>query len=100
MENVSLKTEYSYCEEDFIETDGKMNELCVTISIREYKRLIENNVRHCMYIDSLENENKTLRIEIEQLRNIVVKNVNPEFFEKIKDLYDLLLGQKGCEEND
>lgn len=38
------KTEFSYNEDDFVERDGKLDELTVTITLCEYRNLIADQI--------------------------------------------------------
>ena len=57
---MSLKTEYTYNEDDFIETTNGMQELTVTITLGEYRNLIKEITYQDGVIERLQEENKRL----------------------------------------
>lgn len=69
---MSLKTEYSYNEDDFMQNGNGMQELTVTITLCEYRNLIED-------------------IAYSEIKSDVVK----EFADRVKDDIDNLV--KGLE---
>lgn len=75
------KTEYSYNEDDFIEVDGQMKELTVTITLCEYRNLIQENAQCFRTIDSLNEEIGNLKKQVEATRKALLSNV-PEMSEK------------------
>lgn len=90
---MSLKTEYRYNDDDFIEADGQMKELTVTISLCEYRSLIQENERMCGTIESLNETIINLNKQVEAMRTTLLSEV-PEISEKIVELYRLIFKQK------
>lgn len=49
-----LKTGGFYEQDDFVEENGQLRELTVTITLSEYRRLIVSSVRQRDYIDQID----------------------------------------------
>ena len=52
--NSYLKTGGFYEQDDFVEENGQLRELTVTITLSEYRRLILSSVRQRDYIDQID----------------------------------------------
>ena len=87
-------------EHDYVERDGKIEELTVTITLAEYRELIEKNVERDSLLASVRRENDNLRDQIadlqhdnEQQRERItllskaLVHQCPEFFDKICDIF-------------
>ena len=61
------KTDYSVNEDNFIEVDGQMKELTVTITLCEYRNLIGDRIYSEKFIEKLQDENEYLRNRIAEL---------------------------------
>lgn len=86
---MSFKTEYNtYNDDDFIENDGTMNELTVTITLCEYRNLIEERVYNEKAISELQDENEKLRARCEVLLQLYLKE-KPDIRAKIIELSQL-----------
>lgn len=82
-----LKTDYTgYNEDNFIEVDGQLKELTVTITLCEYRNLIEDRVYSEKAIQQLQEENEKLR-NTNELHLMCLMSKYPEIVEKVKDAY-------------
>ena len=86
---MSLKTEYSYNEDDFIQNANEMQELTVTITLCEYRNLVEERAYSEKTIDKLQEENKNLKKQNETYQKFIIAN-HPEIIEKLGNLADML----------
>ena len=59
---MSLKTDYHYNEDDYVERSGQLDELTVTITLCEYRNLITEQTRLDMTVDRLQEE----KVELEK----------------------------------
>jgi hypothetical protein len=64
---MGLKTEYSYCEDDFAQSAEALNELTVTITLCEYRNLIREQARSEATIDALNDKVSEQKKSIESL---------------------------------
>jgi hypothetical protein len=88
---MSLKTEtYSYNEDDFIEKAGEMHEITVTITLCEYRNLIEERVYNDKAIEKLQEENERLRKQNDILLRLYAES-NPELKQHICEACGLAL---------
>ena len=63
-----LKSENPYsCEHDFVQQGEAMNELTVTVTLAEYRELIEDQTRMDLEIDRLKAEKKELEDKAKSL---------------------------------
>ena len=67
---MSLKTDYdyNYNEDNFVEVDGQLKELTVTITLCEYRSIISELAYNEKVIEKLQEENEKLRKEIKDLK--------------------------------
>ena len=67
---MSLKTDYdyNYNEDNFVEVDGQLKELTVTITLCEYRSIISELAYGEKAIEKLQEENEKLRKEIKDLK--------------------------------
>ena len=86
---MSLKTEYSYNEDDFIQNANGMQELTVTVTLCEYRNLVEERAYSEKAIDKLQEENKNLKKQNETYQKFIIAN-HPEIIEKLGNLADML----------
>lgn len=102
---MSNKTDLNdYNEDDFIEENGELKELTVTITLCEYRSLIRELVYSDKAIEELQTQNESLRKENENLKALVLHK-SPELRNKIaevikmfkKQLEEDLLNEKGLE---
>lgn len=88
---MNLKTEeYTYNEDNFIEKDGKMHEIPVTITLGEYRNLIEERVYNEKAIEELQDENERLRKQNEILLRLYAES-NPELKQHLCEACGLAL---------
>ena len=87
-----LKTEYQCNEDDFVQNGDFLNELTVTITLCEYRNLIEERTRHEMTIDKLEKELKDARESFKNLMSIFMVK-SPNVINKICDAFSELFPQ-------
>ena len=86
---MSLKTEYSYNEDDFIQNANGMQELTVTVTLCEYRNLVEERAYSEKAIDKLQEENKNLKKQNETYQKFIIAN-HPEIIEKLGNLAYML----------
>lgn len=83
---MSLKTEYSYNEDDFVQNTNGMQELTVTITLCEYRNLVSEIERQDILIERLQEENKRLTNANNSLSHFIANDKQKE----IKDLLNLV----------
>lgn len=86
---MSLKTEYGYNEDDFVQKDGSMNELTVEITLTEYRNLIREQTCYEKRIEYLEEELKKAK-ESGKLFAQLIMIKSPETLNKICEVFDSL----------
>ena len=64
---MNLKTDYSYCEDDFVQNAEALSELTVTITLCEYRNLIREQARSEATIDALNDKVSEQKKSIESL---------------------------------
>lgn len=77
---MSLKTEYSYNEDDFIQNGNDMKELTVTITLCEYRNLVRVLSNADTIVERLQEENKKLTEQNQTLSSFIVSQ-NPEMIQ-------------------
>lgn len=87
---MSLKTDYSYNEDNFIEKDEKLHEIHVAITLGEYRNLIEERVYNEKAIEQLQEENEKLRKQKNVLLRLYAES-NPELKQHICEACGLAL---------
>ncbi len=87
---MSLKTEYGYNEDDFVQSGENMQELTVTITLCEYRNLIKDITYQDNTIEKLEEENKKLKEQNNAYQGYIIAN-HPEFIEKLGDFANALI---------
>jgi hypothetical protein len=86
-----LKSEVPYGNEnDFVETNGGLKELTVTITLNEYRTLIQKEENNLNYIAKLEEENKRLNVQNTEYVKLIL-NKFPELKGKINDMSEILM---------
>lgn len=90
---MSLKTEYSYNEDDFVQNGESLNELTVTITLAEYRNLIREQTRSAEYIERLEEELKKQKESAKTFMQLFMIN-SPETLNKICDLVNEIFPNK------
>lgn len=84
---MSLKTEYGYNEDDFVQSGESLNELTVTITLCEYRNLIREQTRSAERIDFLEEELKKAKEAGKTFMQLFMIR-SPETINKICELYN------------
>lgn len=87
---MSLKTEYGYVEDDFVQNGNGMQELTVTITLSEYRNLIKYVATQDITIEKLQEENNKLKERSNAYEECIV-SYHPEIIEKSGDFAKLLL---------
>lgn len=82
---MSNKTDFSYNEDNFVEQNGELKELTVTITLEEYRNLIEERCYSDKAIEQLQEEVEELRKQRDNYVKIYLLK-NPEIAEKIEDI--------------
>lgn len=85
-----LKSDNTYFNEnDFVETNGCMQELTVTITLNEYRTLIQDNENNLNLMEKLEAENERLNnLNAEYVKLILDKC--PELKDKTMDIIEVI----------
>lgn len=98
---MSLKTEYGYNEDDFIEQGGELKELTVTITLCEYRNLIETRIYNEKTIEILQEQNEKLKEQNNGLSALILK-LNPkivvDFANAVNGVLNLNVEQPETEE--
>ena len=84
---MSLKTEYQYNEDDFVQRGESLNELTVTITLCEYRNLIREQTRSAERIDFLEEKLKETKEMGKTFMQLFMLK-SPETINKLCDLYN------------
>ena len=84
---MSLKTEYSYNEDDFVQSGESLNELTVTITLCEYRNLIREQTRSAKQIECLEEELKKAKEAGKTFMQLCMIK-SPETINKICDVFN------------
>ena len=97
---MSLKTEYSYNEDDFVQNGESMNELTVTITLAEYRNLIREQSRNEKQIEFLEEQlKKSAETAKTFMQLFLIKS--PETINQICDFFNEIFSKESKEgEND
>lgn len=77
------KTDCIYNEDDFVQQGETMNELTVTITLCEYRNLLQEIVRQDLTIDTKNEEIETLKEENKKLKDCIAVCKMPEWIQKI-----------------
>lgn len=80
-----LKTGGFYEQDDFVEENGQLRELTVTITLSEYRELVASSIRQQDYIDQID----ALKEGMDFLCQLVLE-LDPEFAHNVRDA-----GKKG-----
>ena len=79
-----LKSEHPYsCDYDFVQQGEAMNELTVTITLAEYRDLIEDQTRMSLEIDRLKAEKKELEDKAKSLSEALAVCELPKWIKAI-----------------
>lgn len=69
---MSLKTDYCVYTDNFVECDGKLQELTVTITLSEYRHLVQAVERYEMANKRLQEANEKLKAEKKSLQDAML----------------------------
>ena len=89
---MSLKTEYSYNEDDFIQNGNDMKELTVTITLCEYRNLVRDLSNADTIVERLQEENKKLTEQNQALSSFIVSQ-NPEMIQGLGNAINSLFNK-------
>lgn len=89
---MSLKTEFSYTEDDFVQNGNDLQELTVTITLCEYRNLIKDIAYQDNTIEKLEEETSNLKKQNEIYKEYIIAN-HLEISESLCGLADILMGR-------
>ncbi len=79
-----LKSEHPYsCDYDFVQQGEAMNELTVSITLAEYRDLIEDNTRLNIELDTLKAEKKELEDKVKSLSEALAACELPKWIKAI-----------------
>lgn len=81
-----LKTDCECNEDDFVQKDGFMNELTVTITLAEYRYLIREQTRSAKQIECLEEELKKAKESAKTFMQLFMIKA-PETINKLCDMF-------------
>jgi hypothetical protein len=84
---MSIKTDYTYNEDDFVQSGESLNELTVTITLAEYRNLLREETRSAEKIESLEEQLKRERNSTQTFMRLFMLK-SPETLNKICDLFN------------
>ena len=97
---MKIKTEFNcFNFEDFVQKDGQLHELTVTITLFEYRNLISDLIRNEETINRLHEENKKLAGQNEALTKLVIKH-NPDFIRSVNENIRALFDDNAEEESE
>ena len=84
---MSLKTEYGYNDDDFVQVGADMKELTVTITLCEYRNLIREQAQSAKEIEVLQDKLKKAQESGKFFMELMLLK-SPEAVNKICDLYN------------
>ena len=84
---MNLKTDYGWSGDDFVQADGTINELTVTITLCEYRNLIRDRQRHEVIIEGLNSELKKSRESMQTFAQMVSLK-SPEVIDKLVSIIE------------
>ena len=90
---MSLKTDYSYNEDDFVQHGEALKELTVTITLAEYRCLVREGVRSAERIEQLEEELKKVKEGGKAMYQLLMLK-SPEILNKFSDLLNEIFPSK------
>lgn len=97
---MKLKTEFNcFNFEDFVQKEGQLHELTVTITLYEYRNLISEAVRSEEIINRLQEEKNRLTKQNEALKKLVIK-YNPDFIRSVNETIRALFDDDAEEESE
>ena len=80
-------------EHDYAEREGKLEEITVTITLAEYRELIEGAAQHGYLMEQMQRENDEQRDRIALLSKALVHQC-PEFFDRLCDIFKEALNMR------
>lgn len=85
------KTDFTpYNEDNFVERDGKLQELTVEITLEEYRNLLTERVYNEKQIEALQEKNKHLEESLEVITEMIYENA-PQLKGKISSLFETVV---------
>ncbi len=81
---MSIKSEYEYNEDNFVEENENLKELTVTITLCEYRNLIEDRAYSDKAIGELQDEVEKLKKQNEAFVNLILK-MSPDIAKPLKE---------------
>ncbi len=96
---MSLKTEYASCfnDDDFVESSGEMHELTVTITLCEYRNLIQEIARQEFWLERKDEQIEELKEKNNSLTKALAACKLPDW---INAIGKALSGMQADEEDD
>lgn len=79
---MNLKTEYGYNEDNFVEQGGELKELTVTITLCEYRNLVQTITYQDVTIEKLQEENNNLTAQNKSYADYIVSK-NPDIIKQL-----------------
>lgn len=95
---MSLKSDYNYNEDDFIQDGGVLRELTVTITLCEYRNIIEDLTYTRSQVDSLQEQTEKLKKQNDALIKVLRSNI-PEIERPLKSIVEILFREHNPENN-
>ncbi len=86
---MSLKTDYSYSKDDFVQRGEALDELTVTITLCEYRNLITEQTRLDMVVERLQEEKAELEKKLKAASEALAACKMPDW---VKAQYPCALG--------
>ena len=80
---MTLKTDFSYTDDDFVQRGEGLDELTVTITLCEYRNLITEQVRLDMTVDRLQEEKAELEKKLKAASEALATCKLPEWVRAI-----------------
>lgn len=95
---MSFKSDYNYNEDDFIQDGDVLRELTVTITLCEYRNIIEELTHTRSLVDSLQEQKEKLKKQNDALVKVLISNA-PDIKEHLETIAELLFGGKNSKSN-
>ena len=80
---MNLKTDYAYNDDDFIQCGENIDELTVTITLCEYRNLVQEQVRLDMRVEQLLEEKATLEEKLKDMSKALFLCKLPDWMKSI-----------------
>lgn len=98
---MNTKTSYGYNEDNFVEENGELKELTVTITLCEYRNLLIECERLVAQNQDLSSQLSALKEQAELMRDMIIYD-HPEFYGDMVDAVEKFLAKmkETANEND